>query len=117
MPSTTNYKRGDVVLVPFPFTDLTRAKQRSALVISPDAFNVVREDVLVVAITSQIPNTLAGDEFAIPAAELAACGLPKASLIRLTKLVSIHQQLIVKRIGVMPPQTLALALAQLKQLL
>lgn len=86
MPSTTSYKRGDVVLVPFPFTDLSSAKQRPALVVSPDAFNLVREDVLVVAITSQIPTTLAADEFLIPAHALATCGLPKASLVKLTKM-------------------------------
>src|SRR5262249_15589307 len=43
---------GDVVLVPFPFTDLSNAKQRPALVVSGDAFNSTREDVLVAAITS-----------------------------------------------------------------
>jgi mRNA interferase MazF len=117
MPSTISYKRGDIILVPFPFTDLSHAKQRPALVISPDTFNAVRDDVLVVAITSQIPETLAVDEFTIPAVELPACGLPKPSIIRLTKLVSLHQQLIVKRIGSLPLPTLAQALTQLKQLL
>jgi mRNA interferase MazF len=63
MPSTTTYKRGDVVLVPFPFTDLTSAKQRPALVVSADAFNSTRDDVLVAAITSQVPAQLAADEF------------------------------------------------------
>jgi mRNA interferase MazF len=117
MPSTTSYKRGDVVLVPFPFTDLTHAKQRPALIISPDHFNASRPDVLVAAITSQIPPTLAVDEFAIPTSELVLGGLPKPSILRLTKLVSLHQQLILKRIGALPAATLDRALAQLKQLL
>jgi mRNA interferase MazF len=77
MPSTTSYKRGDVVLVPFPFTDLTAVKQRPALIISADVFNSTRDDVVVVAVTSQVPAHLATDEFAIPPGELAGCGLPK----------------------------------------
>ena len=77
MPSTTTYSRGDIVLVPFPFTDLSSAKQRPALVVSADAFNSIRDDVLVASITSHVPTTLAADEFMFPASELAACGLPK----------------------------------------
>ena len=116
MPSTTTYKRGDVVLVPFPFTDLSSAKQRPALVISADAFNSVRDDVLVAAITSQVPTTLAADEFMIPAGELSACGLPKPSILRLSKLVALHRQLVVKRIGALPAPTLTQVLAKLRQL-
>ena len=116
MPSTTNYKRGHVVFVPFPFTDLSSAKQRPALVISADSFNAVRSDVLVAAITSQLPATLEADEFLIPSNELALCGLPKPSLVRLTKLVSLHQQLVVKRIGTLPAPTLAEVLNRLRQL-
>ena len=116
MPSTTSYERGDVVLVPFPFTDLSSAKQRPALVISPDTLNAVREDVLVAAITSQIPATLAADEFLLPADALTACGLPKPSLVRLTKMVSIHRQLVIKRIGALPAPVLAQVIRQIRQL-
>ena len=54
MPSTTPYKRGDIVLVLFPFTDLTSSKRRPALVVSPDPFNDGMQDVVLAAITSQI---------------------------------------------------------------
>jgi mRNA interferase MazF len=114
MPSTTIYKRGDIVLVPFPFTDLSSSKQRPALVISGDVFNSTRDDLLVAAITSQIPATLATDEFMIPAPELVACGLPKLSIIRLNKLVSLHHRLVIKKIGAMPQPTLGLVIAQLR---
>ena len=54
MPSTISYKRGDVVLLPFPFTDLSSSKRRPALVISPDAFNDQMQDLVVAAIASQL---------------------------------------------------------------
>ena len=115
MPSTTHYKRGDVVLVPFPFTDLRAAKQRPALVISPDQFNSSRDDLLVVAITSQIPATLAADEFLIPPNDLAACGLPKPSLIKLLKLVTLHRLLVVRRIGFLPEPALGQVSARIRE--
>ena len=115
MPSTTSYKRGDVVLVPFPFTDLTAVKQRPALVISADAFNSTRNDVVVVAITSQVPSKLAADEFSIPALELAGCGLPKPSILRLNKVVALHQRLIIKRIGSLPLPSLEAVIRQFKE--
>jgi mRNA interferase MazF len=62
MPSTTSFNQGDIVLVPFPFTDLTAIKQRPALVISPRRLNDTRPDLVVVAITSQIPAALGEDE-------------------------------------------------------
>jgi mRNA-degrading endonuclease toxin of MazEF toxin-antitoxin module len=59
MPSTTSFSQGDVVLVPFPFTDLSAVKQRPALVLSPDRLNKARVDIVVAAITSQIRMSLA----------------------------------------------------------
>ena len=54
MPNTTAYSFGDVVLVPFPFTDQTASKKRPAVVVSADAYHQQRRDVIVMAVTSQI---------------------------------------------------------------
>ena len=115
MPSTTSYKQGDVALVPFPFTDLTATKQRPALVISSDALNARGSDIVLLAITSQIPATLQSHEFLIPAADQRACGLPKSSLIKLAKVITLHQSLVVKRLGSLPPAALVRVLSQFHQ--
>jgi len=112
----TNFKRGDIILVHFPFTDLSSTKQRPALVVSSDALNAVSEDVLVVAISSQVPARLAAEEFLIPSGDLAACGLPMPSILRLAKLASLHRQLVIKRIGFMPEPVLRRILAQIRQM-
>jgi mRNA interferase MazF len=114
MPFTTSYKRGEVVLVPFPFTDLTSVKQRPALVVSSDALNQKRPDVLVAAITSQIPAQLAEDEALVPPKELLQWGLPKPSVVKLTKLFSIHQSLIQKTLGRAPDGSLEIILRRIQ---
>ena len=53
MPSTTAYNFGDVILVPFPFTDQTQAKQRPAVVVSSSRYNISRHDLILMPITSQ----------------------------------------------------------------
>jgi hypothetical protein len=72
---------------------------------------------LLVAINSQIPITLAADEFLIPPTELAACGLPKSSFIKLLKLVTLHRLLVVRRIGSLPEPALGQVVVRIRQLL
>jgi mRNA interferase MazF len=116
MPSTIDFKRGDIVLIHFPFTDLSSTKQRPALVVSSNTLNASSDDVLVVAITSQIPAKLAPEEYLISSGDLVSCGLPKPSIIRLPKLAALHRRLVIKRIGTMPESSLIKILAQIRQL-
>src|SRR5207253_5082450 len=99
MPSTTSFSQGDVVLVPFPFTNLSAIKQRPALVLSPERLNKVRGDLVVAAITSQIPEVVGEDEILLSDADLKTADLPKASIIKLGKIFTIHQGLIRKKLG------------------
>ncbi len=65
MPPTTSYKRGDVILAPFPFSDQTSIKQRPALVISVEDFQEQGPDLLIMAVTSQVRGPLKLGEFLI----------------------------------------------------
>lgn len=50
----TTFRRGDIVLVPFEFTDRPVRKSRPAIVISANRYHRDREDVIVAAVTSRI---------------------------------------------------------------
>jgi mRNA interferase MazF len=49
----TRYRPGDIVLVRFPFTDLSATKKRPALVLSTPGFTTRQGDIVVLAMTSQ----------------------------------------------------------------
>ena len=59
----TDYNPGDVVLIPFPFTDLSTVKQRPAIILSSLAFNQRHQDAILAAITSHVPEVLTSDEY------------------------------------------------------
>jgi mRNA interferase MazF len=90
------YQRGDIVFVPFPFTDLASAKPRPALVVSIDKVNEETGDVILVMITSK-PHT---DSFTIPIHEEDIdFKLPKASFVRCHRLATIDCNLIEGKVG------------------
>ena len=113
MPSTTTYKQGDVVLVSFPFTDLASAKKRPALVISPDPFNRLKEDLILLAITSQ----LTGDEygFRLDQNDFVGGRLPKKSMLKPTKMFTIHSTLVQKKLCALKPEKLAEILENIRK--
>lgn len=55
MPPTTGYSFGDIVLVPFPFTDQSGTKRRPAVVVSSQRYHTERPDLVIMAITSLKP--------------------------------------------------------------
>lgn len=102
----THYKPGDVLLVNFPFTDLSGTKQRPVLVISQEWYNRKKMDVILAAITSNVPSRLAPDDCLLTVDEQRQAGLPRRSMIKLGKLVTLDQRLIRKKLGSLPASTL-----------
>ena len=48
------YRRGDVVLVTFPYTDLTSAKTRPAVIVSSDTYHKQQPDIVLCALTTNL---------------------------------------------------------------
>jgi len=48
------FQRGDVVLVPFPFSDLSTTKVRPAVVVSSSLYHETEPDLLLAALTSRV---------------------------------------------------------------
>lgn len=97
--SGTIYKRGSLVLVPFPFTDLSATKRRPALVVSPDWFNEESTDVVLVAVTSVLSKTLSRFDVLLNKGDLGKGAIPRKSIIRATKLFTFHRDLIIKKVA------------------
>ena len=79
-------KKGDIVLIPFPFTDLTGNKLRPALVLVSGM-----ADVTVAFITTQIRWKEPDDVILNPTKQN---GLKQESLVRLAKLATIDSSLV-----------------------
>ncbi len=92
----TAYEKGDVVLVPFPFSNQTDLKKRPAVVISANSYNNTSHDAVIMAITSQIAKTIGIGECLITNWQEA--GLLKPSVLK-TAISTVEQSLILKKLG------------------
>jgi len=57
----TGHKAGDIVLVDFGFSESVGSKKRPALIINSDNYNKSRQEMIIMAITSNIERVLVGD--------------------------------------------------------
>ncbi len=90
------YSFGNVVLVPFPFTDQAGTKKRPAVIVSSDTYNVSRRDLIIMAITSQIRQPLDYGEALIT--EWQHAGLIKTSVFK-PVFTTIEQSLVIRTMG------------------
>jgi mRNA interferase MazF len=89
---------GDIILVPFPFTDQTTSKRRPAIVVSNRAYNTTRPDVVVMAVTSQLrPSPDLGE---IWVGQWQAAGLIKPSAVK-PVFATLEQALVIRQLGIL----------------
>lgn len=88
-------QKGDIVLVPFPFTDLSGSKKRLALILITEEL-----DVTVSFISSQLDWQEPTDLLLHPDKQN---GLKKPSLVRICKIATIDKSLVIGRIGTISP--------------
>ncbi len=95
-PLTISYNFGDVVLVPFPFTNQATTKQRPAVVVSSTAYNVNRPDLILMAISSQMgPAGIIGE---VAVTEWQQAGRLKPSVIK-PIITTVEKRLVRRKLG------------------
>lgn len=89
----TTFDRGDIVLVPFPFSNQTTTKKRPAAVISSNSYNNVSPDIVIMAVTSKTEKTFGIGECLIK--NWKEAGLLKPSSVK-PALSTVEQTLVLR---------------------
>lgn len=96
MPTTTGFEFGDIILVPFPFTDQRTTKRRPAVVVSSGAYHRERPDLIILAVTSQVRAAPTVGEATI--GRWKEAGLLKTSVLK-PLLATVEKGLVLRKLG------------------
>jgi mRNA interferase MazF len=104
------FVKGDVVVVPFPFSDLSAATKRPALVVA----SLTGDDVILCQITSKA----VADSYAIPIADtdFTSGSLHQDSNIRPNRLFTADANIILYRAGILAPKKVREVVAKIIQI-
>ncbi len=108
-------KQREMVLIPIPYSDLKSKKRRPVIIISNNLYNQKTEDIVVVAVTSNIETK----EYTllITQKDMEEGNLPRDSMIRVDKIYSLSQLIVVKRLGKIKEATFEGIIALLNRLM
>jgi len=95
-------KKGQVVLLPFPFADFSNFKLRPAVCLTNST--LPHEQVILAAISSIIPQEMVYTELVLNSNEewFKQTGLKKTSIIKVHKLITVQKSFIEREIGSVP---------------
>jgi len=97
-------KAGAIILIPFPFAELTRTKVRPAVVITETTYQY--KDLVIAAISSVVPATLNKNEIFIKPAKTN--NLRVQSVIKVDRIVTLKQTDKIADLGKLSTKELAL---------
>ena len=97
MMSGTMYEQGEILIVPFPFSNLSSVKQRPVLVLSKNEYNNKTDDIITCGITSNLKDI--ENSVLIENKNLVNGQIPTPSRIKVDKLFTIEKSIIKRKFG------------------
>ncbi|MGB1241511.1 MAG: type II toxin-antitoxin system PemK/MazF family toxin [Chitinophagales bacterium] len=90
--SRRRYYQGDIIFVPYPFTDLSQTKKRPAIIISND--DMKGENYIVAKVTSNLKRN--SFSFALNDSEIIGRLLFKSE-VRTDEIFTVHESIIIRK--------------------
>ncbi|MDQ2807842.1 MAG: type II toxin-antitoxin system PemK/MazF family toxin [Chloroflexota bacterium] len=105
------FVKGEVVVLPFPYTDLSTTKRRPALIVAV----LDRNDVILCPITTQVGRDR--DAILLASSDFQHGSLQQKSSVRPDHLLTADEGLILYRVGAINPTKMAEVTAALVRIL
>ncbi|MGI0047075.1 MAG: type II toxin-antitoxin system PemK/MazF family toxin [Nitrosotalea sp.] len=97
MKSGIRFEQGEIVFVPFPFTNLTSSKKRPVLILSRTEYNSKSLDFVCCGITSNIKK---GDHsVVVQNKDLLSGFLPKSSMVKANIIFTLERSIVLRSLG------------------
>ncbi len=93
------FERGKVILVPFPFTDLSAKKVRPAIIVSKPLVDA--KDIIVVFVSSVLPLRATKTEVVLKEKDpsFSSTGLKRSSVVKCQKIATLDQRIVLGELG------------------
>ena len=99
----TQFNQGDILVVPFPFSNLRAIIQKPVLVLSNDSYNKNSDDIITCGITSNLKDTSCS--VMIDNNNLSGGKIPIQSRIKVDKLFTVEKRIVKKKIAKVNKET------------
>jgi mRNA-degrading endonuclease toxin of MazEF toxin-antitoxin module len=104
------FRRGDVVLIAFPFIqDFSKSKERPAVIIQNDVGNAYGGNLILAAITSHLPEQEYPVHYRVYAGTPIAkeAGLDRDSIVKAETIITVPKSSVIEKLGHFTPEALA----------